>query len=84
MGQPDPRSREGLDGRETRKTWVERYLGEGWTELEPGIYRHDAQTEQSDSGDVTTRFGKRQYGESNVHGAPHPRRDDSEHTEGRR
>jgi hypothetical protein len=84
MRPPDPRPREGVDGRETPKTWVERYLGDGWTELEPGIYRHDAQTEQSDPGDETTRFGERQYGESSVHGPPHPRRDDSERTEGRR
>jgi len=25
--------------RTARESWVERYLGDGWTEVEPGIYR---------------------------------------------
>ena len=29
------------DPPETRGTWFARQLGEGWTEVEPGIYRFD-------------------------------------------
>ena len=84
MRQSDPRSRERLDARDTRKTWVERYLGDGWTELEPGIYRHDAPAAPEEAGETPGRFTEAQYGENTEHGSPHPRRDDSERSESRR
>lgn len=84
MGQTDPRSREALDARETRKTWVERYLGEGWTELEPGIYRYDANGGGADPPDAPGRFDERHYGESGMRGSPDPRRNDSERADSRR
>ncbi len=37
--EPDSRSTEEARAREEHKTWVERYLGEGWQEVEPGIYQ---------------------------------------------
>ncbi len=37
--EPEPRSTEEARAREEHKTWVERYLGEGWQEVELGIYR---------------------------------------------
>ena len=37
--EPEPRSTEEAQAREEHKTWVERYLGEGWQEVELGIYR---------------------------------------------
>ena len=37
--EPEPRSTDEDRAREEHKTWVERYLGEGWHEVEPGIYR---------------------------------------------
>jgi hypothetical protein len=45
--EPEPRSTEEAQARarEEHKTWVERYLGEGWQEVEPGIYRPVGQGE---------------------------------------
>ena len=35
---------------EKRDTWVERQLGEGWTEVEPGIYRFTGVDRQAETG----------------------------------
>lgn len=37
--EPERRSPDDVRAREQRQTWVERYLGDGWQEVEPGIYR---------------------------------------------
>ena len=47
MGQhePEPRSSGESGAHEERQTWVERYLGDGWQEVEPGIYRFVGQSD---------------------------------------